>query len=185
MCVLSKLCYCWTTSRIERFNLHTFCSFFFSGTKVINSYALCQDLYKNINRKNLFEVKIKRNVSIRNKRLEQHIHSVIMRNFLPKFTKRQWLTLIIIGLADFCNAICVSLQAPFFPQEVSFDFVIQHFGLNNILASSNIFLIKLFGLITRVKCYFRLSEHYNNNPIRKMRGHEIWHRVELKHKMCI
>lgn len=36
-----------------------------------------------------------------------------------KFTKRQWMTLIIIGLADFCNAICVSLQAPFFPQEVS------------------------------------------------------------------
>ncbi|XP_031635740.1 MFS-type transporter SLC18B1-like [Contarinia nasturtii] len=40
-----------------------------------------------------------------------------MQNLLPNFTKRQWLTLIIIGLADFCNAICVSLQAPFFPQE--------------------------------------------------------------------
>jgi hypothetical protein len=25
---------------------------------------------------------------------------------------------MIMGLADFCNAICVSLQAPFFPQEV-------------------------------------------------------------------
>lgn len=34
-----------------------------------------------------------------------------------KFTKRQWLTLIVMGLADFCNAICVSLQAPFFPAE--------------------------------------------------------------------
>ncbi|KAJ6636068.1 MFS-type transporter SLC18B1, partial [Pseudolycoriella hygida] len=33
------------------------------------------------------------------------------------FTKRQWLTLLVIGLADFCNAVCVSLQAPFFPQE--------------------------------------------------------------------
>lgn len=33
------------------------------------------------------------------------------------FTKRQWLTLIVMALADFCNAICVSLQAPFFPQE--------------------------------------------------------------------
>lgn len=33
------------------------------------------------------------------------------------FTKRQWMTLLIIGLADFCNAICVSLQAPFFPAE--------------------------------------------------------------------
>lgn len=38
---------------------------------------------------------------------------------LPNFTKRQWSTLIIIGLADFANAICVSLQAPFFPQEVT------------------------------------------------------------------
>ncbi|XP_063708219.1 MFS-type transporter SLC18B1-like isoform X2 [Culicoides brevitarsis] len=33
------------------------------------------------------------------------------------FTRRQWMTLLIMGLADFCNAICVSLQAPFFPQE--------------------------------------------------------------------
>lgn len=48
-----------------------------------------------------------------------------MRNLLPKFTKRQWLTLIIIGLADFGNAICVSLQAPFFPQEVSFRWIIE------------------------------------------------------------
>lgn len=38
------------------------------------------------------------------------------------FTRRQWLTLIIIGLADFCNAVCVSLQAPFFPQEVNIFF---------------------------------------------------------------
>lgn len=38
--------------------------------------------------------------------------------FSLNFTKRQWLTLAVIGLADFCNAICVSLQAPFFPQEV-------------------------------------------------------------------
>ncbi|XP_008556075.1 MFS-type transporter SLC18B1-like isoform X1 [Microplitis demolitor] len=33
------------------------------------------------------------------------------------FTKRQWLTLIVISIADFANAICVSLQAPFYPQE--------------------------------------------------------------------
>lgn len=38
---------------------------------------------------------------------------------MVKFTKRQWLTLIVISIADFCNAICVSLQAPFYPQEVS------------------------------------------------------------------
>ncbi|KAL1491150.1 hypothetical protein ABEB36_011790 [Hypothenemus hampei] len=36
---------------------------------------------------------------------------------MANFTKRQWLTLIVIGIADFCNAICVSLQAPFYPQE--------------------------------------------------------------------
>ncbi|XP_017780965.1 PREDICTED: MFS-type transporter SLC18B1-like [Nicrophorus vespilloides] len=36
---------------------------------------------------------------------------------MVQFTKRQWLTLIVIGIADFCNAICVSLQAPFYPQE--------------------------------------------------------------------
>ncbi|KAL0281503.1 UNVERIFIED_CONTAM: hypothetical protein PYX00_002475 [Menopon gallinae] len=36
---------------------------------------------------------------------------------LPNFTKRQWLTLIVFSIADFCNAICVSLQAPFYPKE--------------------------------------------------------------------
>ncbi|XP_071440047.1 MFS-type transporter SLC18B1-like [Hetaerina americana] len=36
---------------------------------------------------------------------------------MGKFTKRQWLTLIVFGIADFCNAICVSLQAPFYPKE--------------------------------------------------------------------
>lgn len=35
------------------------------------------------------------------------------------FTRRQWLTIIVISIADFCNAICVALQAPFYPQEVS------------------------------------------------------------------
>jgi hypothetical protein len=41
---------------------------------------------------------------------------------MGQFTKRQWLTLIVISIADFANAICVSLQAPFYPQEVSGDF---------------------------------------------------------------
>ncbi|XP_057671964.1 MFS-type transporter SLC18B1-like [Diorhabda carinulata] len=35
---------------------------------------------------------------------------------MVNFTKKQWSTLIVIGIADFCNAICVSLQAPFYPQ---------------------------------------------------------------------
>lgn len=40
------------------------------------------------------------------------------------FTRRQWLTLIVISIADFCNAICVSLQAPFYPQEVSTQYTV-------------------------------------------------------------
>ncbi|XP_058803073.1 MFS-type transporter SLC18B1-like [Phymastichus coffea] len=36
---------------------------------------------------------------------------------MGQFTKRQWLTLIVISIADFANAVCVSLQAPFYPQE--------------------------------------------------------------------
>ncbi|XP_075981386.1 MFS-type transporter SLC18B1-like [Anticarsia gemmatalis] len=33
------------------------------------------------------------------------------------FTQKQWLTIFVIAIADFCNAICVALQAPFYPQE--------------------------------------------------------------------
>lgn len=40
-----------------------------------------------------------------------------------QFTKRQWLTLIVISIADFANAVCVSLQAPFYPQEVKNDII--------------------------------------------------------------
>ncbi|XP_075235423.1 MFS-type transporter SLC18B1-like isoform X2 [Lycorma delicatula] len=36
---------------------------------------------------------------------------------LSKFTRRQLLTLVVLSIGDFCNAICVSLQAPFYPQE--------------------------------------------------------------------
>ncbi|XP_073985292.1 MFS-type transporter SLC18B1-like [Rhodnius prolixus] len=36
---------------------------------------------------------------------------------LSHFSKRQILTLIVFSIADFCNAICVSLQAPFYPKE--------------------------------------------------------------------
>ncbi|XP_014245481.1 MFS-type transporter SLC18B1-like [Cimex lectularius] len=36
---------------------------------------------------------------------------------LASFNRRQILTLITFGIADFCNAICVSLQAPFYPRE--------------------------------------------------------------------
>lgn len=36
---------------------------------------------------------------------------------LSTFSKRQLLTLVVFSIADFCNAICVSLQAPFYPKE--------------------------------------------------------------------
>ncbi|BES97650.1 transporter [Nesidiocoris tenuis] len=41
---------------------------------------------------------------------------MVLKN-LRSFSKRQILTLVVFSIADFCNAICVSLQAPFYPQE--------------------------------------------------------------------
>jgi hypothetical protein len=39
--------------------------------------------------------------------------------FMPKLSKRQWATALVIAFADFCSAVCISLQAPFYPAEVS------------------------------------------------------------------
>jgi len=36
---------------------------------------------------------------------------------MKTFSKKQWLTLIVFSVADFCSAICVSIQAPFYPKE--------------------------------------------------------------------
>jgi len=36
---------------------------------------------------------------------------------LPHLTNRQWATAGVIAFADFCSAVCVSLQAPFYPAE--------------------------------------------------------------------
>ncbi|KAL7304143.1 hypothetical protein TKK_0003595 [Trichogramma kaykai] len=36
---------------------------------------------------------------------------------MSQFTQKQWFTLIVICVANFANAICVSLQAPFYPAE--------------------------------------------------------------------
>lgn len=33
------------------------------------------------------------------------------------YSKRQWVTLVVFSAAQFCNAVCVSLQAPFYPAE--------------------------------------------------------------------
>ena len=40
-----------------------------------------------------------------------------MTSFWSKYTRRQWITIFVFAVADFCSAICVSLQAPFYPQE--------------------------------------------------------------------
>lgn len=36
---------------------------------------------------------------------------------MAEYTRKQWLTLIVFSIAQFCNAVCVSLQAPFYPHE--------------------------------------------------------------------
>ncbi|TRY62520.1 hypothetical protein TCAL_12376 [Tigriopus californicus] len=38
-------------------------------------------------------------------------------SMLRNFSRRQWLTVIVFSIVQFCQAICVSLQAPFYPQE--------------------------------------------------------------------
>lgn len=37
--------------------------------------------------------------------------------FLPNFTKKQWLITGTFIVVNFCNAMCVSMQAPFYPHE--------------------------------------------------------------------
>ena len=55
---------------------------------------------------------------------------------LPQLSRRQWATAAVIAFADFCSAVCVSLQAPFYPAEVihSYSFLftlirLSHFHL--------------------------------------------------------
>ncbi|XP_071516664.1 MFS-type transporter SLC18B1-like [Panulirus ornatus] len=36
---------------------------------------------------------------------------------MAAYSKRQWMTLVVFSIAQFCNAVCVSLQAPFYPAE--------------------------------------------------------------------
>lgn len=36
---------------------------------------------------------------------------------MTRYTKRQWVILVVFSIAQFCNAVCVSLQAPFYPSE--------------------------------------------------------------------
>jgi len=38
-------------------------------------------------------------------------------SILPNFTKKQWLITITFVVVNFCNAMCVSVQAPFYPHE--------------------------------------------------------------------
>jgi hypothetical protein len=70
---------------------------------------------------------------------------------MVEFTRRQWLTLIVISIADFCNAICVSLQAPFYPQEVSF------YQKKNIYYRYCKLLTSIMHLLLQHKYYRKLS----------------------------
>lgn len=49
---------------------------------------------------------------------------------MASFTKDQWMTIITFVVVNFCNAMCVSMQAPFYPREaVSKGLQVWHFGL--------------------------------------------------------
>jgi len=49
---------------------------------------------------------------------------------MGQFTKQQLLTVITFVVVNFCNAMCVSMQAPFYPREaVSKGLEVWHFGL--------------------------------------------------------
>ena len=39
---------------------------------------------------------------------------------VANFSQRQWLTILVFAIADFCAACCVSLQSPFYPQGKTF-----------------------------------------------------------------
>eukprot|EP00095_Tigriopus_kingsejongensis_P011883 maker-scaffold410_size180147-snap-gene-0.30 protein:Tk11883 transcript:maker-scaffold410_size180147-snap-gene-0.30-mRNA-1 annotation:"mfs-type transporter c6orf192 homolog" len=45
------------------------------------------------------------------------IVNIMVCDTLRGFSRRQWLTVIVFSIVQFCQAICVSLQAPFYPQE--------------------------------------------------------------------
>jgi len=49
---------------------------------------------------------------------------------MAQFTREQWLTIMTFVVVNFCNAMCVSMQAPFYPREaVSKGLEVWHFGL--------------------------------------------------------
>ena len=40
-----------------------------------------------------------------------------MFEMFRNFDRRQWMIFIVFSISNFCQAICVSLQAPFYPHE--------------------------------------------------------------------
>jgi len=49
---------------------------------------------------------------------------------MAAFTREQWLTIVTFCVVNFCNAMCVSMQAPFYPREaVRKGLKVWHFGL--------------------------------------------------------
>lgn len=91
--------------------------------------------------------------------LKWSIDTILLSRRMASFTRRQWLTLIVISIADFCNAICVSLQAPFYPQEVS------SFFANNPDAKyviNHLLIVTLFIVLpsTREYVYWTLNNFF-------------------------
>jgi len=49
---------------------------------------------------------------------------------MAAFTRQQWLVILTFVIVNFCNAMCVSMQAPFYPREaVKKGLEVWHFGL--------------------------------------------------------
>ena len=95
-----------------------------------------------------------------------------------KFNRKQWLTILVFAIADFCSAICVSLQAPFYPKEaekkggknffkmwrkqkfsrfLEKNFPRNHIFLSNYLANSNFainFTKQKISILAEKMCFF-------------------------------
>lgn len=62
---------------------------------------------------------------------------------MGNYTRKQWLTLIVFSIAQFFNAVCVSLQAPFYPHEAE---------LKGATATQYSFVFGIFELVVFIVC---------------------------------
>lgn len=86
-----------------------------------------------------------------------------MLGLFRRFNQRQILTLIVFSIADFCQAICVSLQAPFFPQEAEKKgCTATEYGLVFGIFELTVFIVSPF-----------LGKHINDLGAKKVSGRYI------------